>query len=72
MQTFNSLHKTFKTDDWIGLLVFGTIFSLWFASLFALLTISLSDISWLWVTGFILGRTYLHTGLFILAQCMEI
>ena len=68
MQTFNSLHKTFKTDDWIGLLVFGTIFSLWFASLFALLTIPLSDISWLWLIGFILGRTYLHTGLFILAH----
>lgn len=49
------------------LLVF-LIGSLWCFSLAILLTISVSNISWFWLVFSILGRTYLHTGLFILAH----
>ena len=68
MQTLSSPHEAFKADDLIGLLVFVVILSLWFASLFVSLTISVPDSSWLWLICSIVGRTYLHTGLFIIAH----
>jgi len=58
----------FLSDDWIGILVTVGIISLWFISLFNLLSISTLNTSWLWLIVSILGRTYLHTGLFILAH----
>jgi beta-carotene ketolase (CrtW type) len=41
---------------------------LWFISLFKSLSISVANTSWLWLIVSVLGRTYLHTGLFILAH----
>lgn len=60
--------KAFTTDDWIGILIVITILSLWFVSLYSLLSVSVFDISWAGLVVLILGRTYLHTGLFILAH----
>lgn len=68
MQTFNSPQKKFEVDDWMGLLIALAIFGLWFSSLVASISIPISNISWFWLIGSILGRTYLHTGLFIVAH----
>ena len=64
----SSRQKIFESDDLIGLLIFIAILSLWFVSLVGLLTVSISDSSWFWLVGSILGRAYLHTGLFIVAH----
>jgi beta-carotene ketolase (CrtW type) len=68
MQTFGSPLKLLKSDDWLGLLLVIVILSLWFVSLVALLTISVSTTSWFYLIGAVFLRTYLHTGLFILAH----
>jgi len=68
MQMLISQHKVLVANDWSGLLIALTIIGLWFVSLFALLTIPILNTSWLWLISAILGRTYLHTGLFILAH----
>jgi len=68
MQMLRSQQKAFEIDDWIGLLVVAVILGLWLVSLVTLLTVSTSSINWFWLIGSILGRTYLHTGLFILAH----
>jgi len=68
MQT-SSTQKFLGVDDWIGLLMVMFILGLWFVSLVLLLPISTSDSNnWFWIIVCILGRTYLHTGLFILAH----
>ena len=58
----------FTPDDWTGILTIAIILSLWFTSLFALLSFPTSSISWFWLVFAICGRTFLHTGLFILAH----
>ena len=68
MQMFTSLQKVYQGEDWIGLLIALIIISLWFVSLFKLLSIQISDTSWFWLIVSVLGRTYLHAGLFILAH----
>ena len=65
---FTSPQKVYQGEDWIGLLIAVIIISLWFVSLFELLAIQISDTSWFWLIFSVLGRTYLHTGLFILAH----
>lgn len=67
-QMFKSPRRAFQVDDWLGLLTVTIIFSLWFVSLANLITISIGDTSWIWVTVAIAVRSYLHTGLFILAH----
>jgi beta-carotene ketolase (CrtW type) len=66
MQTLNLTKKVFDTDDWTGLLVAIIILGLWFASLVGLLTYS--EINCFVAIVCILARTYIHTGLFILAH----
>jgi len=72
MQTFISPQKTFENvfepDDRTGLIVVVLISSLWIASLVGSLTISVPNSSWFWLICIVLVRTYLHTGLFILAH----
>jgi len=68
MQMFKSPQKTFQSDDWLGLFSVLIIFSLWLISLVKLITISVSETSWIWLTLAILGRSYLHTGMFIVAH----
>ncbi len=67
MPKFSS-QKAFTYDDWTGILIASTILSLWFISLFTSLDVFVVDTSWFWLIAFVLGRTYLHTGLFILAH----
>jgi beta-carotene/zeaxanthin 4-ketolase len=68
MQMFSSQTKVLKAEDLIGLLIAVIIIGLWFISLFELLTISISNTAWFWLISAILGRTYLCTGLFIIAH----
>ena len=68
MQMLISSQKIFEGNNWIGLLIAVIIISLWFVSLFELLAVPISDTSWFWLIISIVGRTYLHTGLFILAH----
>ncbi|MEI6328919.1 MAG: fatty acid desaturase [Pseudanabaena sp. ELA645] len=64
----NISENTFEPYDWTGILIAIVIVGLWFISLLNLLAISVLSTSWVWLTACILGRTYLHTGLFILAH----
>ncbi|PZU97296.1 MAG: beta-carotene ketolase [Pseudanabaena sp.] len=68
MQMFKSPQKAFQSDDWLGLASVVAIFSLWLISLLKLITISALDLPWIWLVLAILGRSYLHTGLFIIAH----
>ncbi len=68
MQIFRSIQKAFATEDWIGLAITGTLLSLWLGSFFELINIATASYSWVWLAVMILGRTYLHTGLFIIAH----
>ncbi|MGP1384281.1 MAG: fatty acid desaturase [Thainema sp.] len=53
---------------WIGALFAGILISLWIGSLIQLLTTSLNtEPIWL-IIGAVLGRTFLHTGLFVIAH----
>jgi beta-carotene ketolase (CrtW type) len=62
------MQKAFETDDWIGVIVVIVILSLWVSSLVLLLLTQTSNTSWVWLVFAVLGRTFLHTGLFILAH----
>ena len=72
MQTFRSslkvLDNSFEIDDWIGLLVSVFIIGLWFVSLISSIAISVPNSDYLWLSCLVLVRTYLHTGLFIVAH----
>jgi beta-carotene ketolase (CrtW type) len=68
MQMFKLPQRAFKVNDWVGLLVVTIIFSLWIASLLLLIMVSVADFAPVWLFVGILGRTYLHTGLFIIAH----
>jgi beta-carotene ketolase (CrtW type) len=68
MQMISFPKKTFDIDDWSGLLIVIVVFGIWFTSLVGSLIFLSVDISWFWIILTILGRTYLHTGLFILAH----
>ncbi|MDX2256081.1 MAG: fatty acid desaturase [Pseudanabaenaceae cyanobacterium bins.39] len=60
--------RAFQVNDWVGLSVVIIIVSLWIASLEQLIVISAVDVAPIWVILGVLGRTYLHTGLFIVAH----
>lgn len=60
--------KTLTEDSLVGLVVAIAIVGLWFSSLIFLLPVSLDHASLVWVGLAILGRTFLHTGLFVLAH----
>jgi len=75
MQTFDLPLKTWECDDWIGLLVGMAILSLWFVTLGSLFIISASPIFCfnyhlylITVIAIVILRTYLQTGLFIVAH----
>ncbi|MGB8700645.1 MAG: fatty acid desaturase [Thermosynechococcaceae cyanobacterium] len=68
MQTLNSQSKIVREDTVSGLIVAIAIFSLWVASLLILLPLQRSTIPLIELLIFILGRTFLHTGLFIVAH----
>jgi beta-carotene/zeaxanthin 4-ketolase len=55
-------------DSAIGGLIAIAIISCWIGSLVFLLPIDVSTISWGWIFLAIFARTFLHTGLFILAH----
>jgi beta-carotene ketolase (CrtW type) len=55
-------------DIWLGGLISFTIISLWAASLVQLLGVPLDDWPGGLIVGAVLGRTFLHTGLFIMAH----
>jgi beta-carotene/zeaxanthin 4-ketolase len=57
-----------KWDSAIGGLIAIAIISLWIGSLAVLLPIDLSKVHWGWIFPAIFVRTFLHTGLFILAH----
>ncbi|MBD2176432.1 fatty acid desaturase [Pseudanabaena sp. FACHB-1998] len=59
---------TLKTDHWMGAIITLVIASLWIASLVGSFQIFVPNSSWIWLICSILIRTYLHTGLFILAH----
>lgn len=69
IQNFSNLpsQQTIRTT-WIGALFAGSLISLWIGSLIHLLTISLNTEP-VWLTiGAVLGRAFLHTGLFVIAH----
>lgn len=53
---------------WIGLLVTISIFISWFSSLILLLSVQISCTDLIWIIFAVLGRSILHTGLFIIAH----
>jgi beta-carotene/zeaxanthin 4-ketolase len=55
-------------EDWLGLGIAIGIFGLWLSSLVALLSIDLSHVFVGWTILAILGRAFLHTGLFVIAH----
>jgi beta-carotene ketolase (CrtW type) len=63
-----AFRNTFTSDDWNGILIGIAILSLWLASLSTLLSVSVLNTSWFWLIISVLARTFLHTGLFILAH----
>ena len=60
--------REFTSDDGNGILIVIAILSLWFVSLSVLLTVPVSNMTWFGLIASILGRAYLHTGLFIAAH----
>jgi beta-carotene ketolase (CrtW type) len=68
MQTFTRQPKILEIDDWIGLSVAIVILSLWLSSLILSLGIQLASTPLVWIIVAVLGRTFLHTGLFILTH----
>ena len=60
--------KALKTDNWTGAIITLVIASLWIATLVGSFQILVPNCSWIWIICSILIRTYLHTGLFILAH----
>ena len=64
----NISENRFEFDDWTGLLISIVIVGLWLTSLLNLLSVSVLNSSWIWLVVGIVARTYLHTGLFILAH----
>jgi beta-carotene/zeaxanthin 4-ketolase len=52
----------------MGIWVSASILGLWLGSLIFLLSLDLSQVSIEWVGAAILGRTFIHTGLFIVAH----
>jgi beta-carotene/zeaxanthin 4-ketolase len=55
-------------EPYIGILVASTLFCLWFCSLIFSLSIDLAMIPGIWIALIVLGRTFIHTGLFIIAH----
>ncbi|HEY9611384.1 fatty acid desaturase [Allocoleopsis sp.] len=68
MQTFTSQQLTLKSENLSGLLLAITILSLWVISLVGLLWAPLSTVSLGWIILAVLGRTFLQTGLFVIAH----
>ncbi|MFM7888185.1 MAG: fatty acid desaturase [Pseudanabaena sp.] len=68
MQILSLQKKAFNTDDWMGAIITFVIASLWIMSLVGSFQIFVPNSSGLLLICSILIRTYLHTGLFILAH----
>jgi beta-carotene ketolase (CrtW type) len=68
MQTSARSLKGWKPAPWIGLGLGIFILGLWITSLILFLSIPISIASWLYIFGAVILRTYLHTGLFIVAH----
>jgi len=73
-QPQQALSKDFATfartviDPYTGILVASALFCLWFCSLIFLLSIDLTLTPSIWLVFALLGRTFIHTGLFIIAH----
>ncbi|PZV16326.1 MAG: beta-carotene ketolase [Leptolyngbya sp.] len=63
-----SVQRKPKVESKIGLLVALVLVFLWISSLVILLTANLADASLIWIVPAILGRTFIQTGLFIVAH----
>lgn len=62
-------HKvTVDQDSYIGLLITGLILGTWLLSLMILLPADIASLPISWLVLDILGRTFLHTGLFVIAH----
>lgn len=70
-QTISKDFATFvhlAIQPYAGILAASTILCLWLGSLVFLLSLDLASIPGIWVVPAILGRTFIHTGLFIIAH----
>ena len=57
-----------KPKPLVGLFIAGTIIAFWIGSLEFSLRLPIGHLSRLWILVIILGRTFIHTGLFIVAH----
>ena len=57
-----------ESDSWLGVAIGGCIVSLWFVSLAATLAVDVAQLPAWSIAVAVLGRTFLHTGLFITAH----
>jgi beta-carotene/zeaxanthin 4-ketolase len=64
----NSVQHDLKSQSWKGLLVATVIAIVWIGSLGFLSFINIYQLSLLWILPAILGRTFIQTGLFIVAH----
>ena len=64
----NSVRHDPKSQSWKGLLVATVIAILWIWSLVCLSFVDIYQLSLLWILPAILGRTFIQTGLFIVAH----
>jgi len=55
-------------DPFLGILIASTLILLWLSSLIVLLSIDVSQIPLIWIVPAVLGRAFLHTGIFITAH----
>lgn len=63
-----SKSQILASDNWIGFAITVAIIGLWVASLVLLLPLPLSEISLFWIFLAVVGRIFLHTGLFAIAH----
>lgn len=68
MQNSTLQIKSLTDDSLSGLVITIAIVGFWLTSLVFLLPASLAHVSWVWIGLAILGRTFLQTGLFVLAH----
>jgi beta-carotene/zeaxanthin 4-ketolase len=57
-----------QTESFWGLTLTIVLLGAWLSTLGLLLPLPLDSVGWGWIVGAIVGRTFLHTGLFILAH----
>lgn len=68
MQTVTPQPLIARGESWIGLLLAMIILSLWVISLVGLFSVPCSTLSLGWIILAVIGRTFLQTGLFVIAH----